>query len=437
MRGNVFVMRWTRSECASMREILYKPVLLHSWITRQGACLFVFDRRDGRTPPYGRGRTLTGRKPRRSAPDLTVSVANVVREVERKSHSVSYARFTRVKQAQEQAQEMKKVLLSCACACFTNFTVWTGCLRLLHKFHRVNRLLALASQISPCEPVACACFTNFTAWTGCLRLLHKFHRVNRLLALASQISPREPVACACFTNFTAWTGCLRLLHKFHRVNRLLALASQISPCEPVACACFTNFTAWTGCLRLLHKFHRVNRLLALASQISPREPVACACFTNFTVWTGCLRLLHKFHRVNRLLALASQISPCEPVACACFTNFTVWTGCLRFLHKFHRVNRLLAMAFACACFTRVNRALNSFMSLWFTGHVHVICIFPIVCLWAHQTWKCQLLWSKVCNLQWNSRDRINFKIASAIVKRNNGHWLTETWLEWQLRFLPI
>ena len=38
------------------------------------------------------------------------------------------ARFTCVKQAQEQAQGMEKFPLYCTC--FTNFTVWTGCLRL-------------------------------------------------------------------------------------------------------------------------------------------------------------------------------------------------------------------------------------------------------------------------------------------------------------------
>ena len=40
------------------------------------------------------------------------------------------ARFTRVKQTQEQAQGMEKFPLSCVC--FTNFPVWTGCLRLLY-----------------------------------------------------------------------------------------------------------------------------------------------------------------------------------------------------------------------------------------------------------------------------------------------------------------
>ena len=40
------------------------------------------------------------------------------------------ARFRRIKQAQEQAQRMETFPMSCGCACFTNFTVLTGCLRL-------------------------------------------------------------------------------------------------------------------------------------------------------------------------------------------------------------------------------------------------------------------------------------------------------------------
>ena len=34
---------------------------------------------------------------------------------------------------------------------------------------------------------------------------------------------------------------------------------------------------------------------------------------------------------------------------------------------------------------------DSFMSPWVTGHVQVICIFAVVCRWAHQTWMCQIL----------------------------------------------